>query len=94
MRRLFCIVGFVLALTLPTGGSVAAHKISVTTPAGEVLFEEPIAKELTPRIFDDEGNYVGEDETNNSAASQGTNTACEAVPAGGPVLITGGECHK
>ena len=42
-------------------------------------------------ILRPDGSYVGDGGTN-SAASQGTNAACEAIPPGGPVTITGGSC--
>lgn len=92
MKRVLSIVALVAALTLGTGGSAMAHRITVTTPDGTVVRDgEDLARNLTPRIFDSEGNHVGEGGTD-SAASQGTNTACEAIPEHAAVTITGGSC--
>ena len=91
MKRAFRVVALFAALALATLGTAAAHDISVSPPGGGEGTEHGLAKRLTPRIFDADGNYVGDSGTN-SAASQGTNTACEAIPPGGPVTITGGSC--
>ena len=93
MKRAIRIVVLACALTIGAGGTAVAHDLTVTTPDGEVVVQKPLAKGITPRIFDSEGNYVGEGGTN-SAASQGTNTACEAVPDQSAVYITGGTCHR
>jgi hypothetical protein len=94
MKRAFCAAVFVLVLTLASGGDVVAHRITVTTPAGEVVDNKDLARNITLRLFDEDGNNVGKDEGTFSAASRGTNTACEAVPEDGPVRITGGTCHR
>ena len=93
MKRAFCAAVFVLALTLASGGDVVAHRITVTTPAGEVV-DKDLARNITPRLFDEDSNNVGKDEGTFSADSRGTNAACEAIPEDGTVLITGGTCHK
>lgn len=93
MKRLLSIVALVAALTLGTGGSAISHRITVTTPDGTTVRDRaPLARELTPDLFDESGNYVGRDEGEWSAASQGTNTACEAIPEHSSVIITGGSC--
>lgn len=95
MKRFLSLVALVAALMLGTGTAAVAHKITVTTPNGTtVLNGKPVARELTPKLFDDEGNYVGRDEGEWSAASQGTNTACEAIPEQSAVTMTGGTCHS
>ena len=94
MKRAIRIVVIACALTIGTGASTAAHELYVTTPGGDVLEAQPIARNLTPRIFDREGNYVGDGGTF-SAASQGTNVACQAVGTDGPAIIYGGPyCKK
>lgn len=91
MKRIVYGIALVLAITLGSG-SAAAHRITVTTPNGTVVRDaEDLARNLTPRMFDGRGNYVGEGP--DSAASNGTNTACEAVPENGVVFISGGDCH-
>lgn len=88
MKRALYGAAVVLALTLGSG-SAAAHVITVT-PVGEgVGTSHDLARNLTPRYFDGRGNYIGEGGST-SAASNGTSTACWAVPADGPVSITAG----
>lgn len=81
MKRLLSIVALAAALTLGTGGSATAHTISVTNPHGEVVTSHDLAKG-TPTHPDGTG----------SAASHGTNVACQAVGDDGPVIILGGVC--
>lgn len=85
MKRLLSIVALTVTLILGTGGSALAHELYVTTPAGEVLVAHPVAKKITPLHHDGTG----------SAASHGTNVACQAVGTDGPAIIYGGPyCSK
>ena len=88
MKRVFRAVALFAALSLATVGTAAAHEITVTPPGGGAGTSHDLAKG-TPRHFPD-GDDPGT--APDSAASQGTNTACEAIPAGDPVTITGGSC--
>ena len=91
MKRAIRIVVLACALTVGTGAATAAHTITVESNG--------VSHDLatgTPRIFDADYNVVAKpkDElrTNRSAASHGTNTACEAIPEHAAVTITGGTC--
>ena len=88
MKRAFRVLALFAALSLTTVGATAAHEITVTPPGGGVGTSHDLAKG-TPSHFPD-GDDPGT--APDSAASQGTNTACEAIPADGPVSITGGSC--
>lgn len=91
MKRMVCAVALAAALTFAGGGGVMAHRITVDTPGAGVVHDgKPLARELTPKIFPD-GPDPGD--ALDSAASQGTNTACEAIPANTAVTISGGSCH-
>jgi hypothetical protein len=84
MKRMICAAALAAALVTGVGGDTMAHKITVDTPGtGMVRNAEPLAKDLTPDHPKKDG----------SAASQGTNTACEAIPEHSAVTITGGTCH-
>ena len=88
MKRAFRVAALFAAPALASAGAAAAHEITVTPPGGGVGTSHGLAKG-TPRHFPD-GDDPGT--APDSAASQGTNTACEAIPADGPVSITGGSC--
>lgn len=84
MKRMLCAVALAAALTFAGGSGVMAHYITVDTPgAGEVRDHEELARG-TPDHKSKDG----------SAASQGTNTACEAIPENSAVYIEGGTCHR
>ncbi len=88
MKRVLLALALFAALSLGSIGAAAAHEITVIPPGGGVGTSHDLAKG-TPRHFPD-GDDPGT--APDSAASQGTNTACAAIPAGGPVTITGGSC--
>lgn len=92
MKRTLYGIALILALTLGSGDA-AAHTITVTPPqADSVVVNKDLAKG-TKRMFDGRGNYVGLGP--DSAASNGTNTACEAIPEGGVVDIDAGStCNE
>lgn len=81
MKRAIRIVVLACALTIGTTATTAAHTITVTNPHGDVVTSHNLAKG-TPAHPDGTG----------SAASHGTNVACQAVGTDGPVLIIGGVC--
>jgi hypothetical protein len=84
MKRMICAAALAAALVTGVGGEAMAHKITVTTPSGEVVRDkEPLAAGITPAHKTKDG----------SAASQGTNTACEAIPGHAAAYISGGSCH-
>lgn len=91
MKRMICAAALAAALVTGVGGDAMAHRITVDTPgAGVVRERENLAREITPRLFPDSPD--DNDELLDSAASQGTNTACEAIPEQSAVTITGGTC--
>lgn len=89
MKRMVCAAVLAAASTFAGGGVALGHDISVVPPGEGQGTEHPLAKALTPAIFPD-----GDDPntTPDSAASQGTNTACDAIPRHAAVTITGGSC--
>lgn len=89
MKRILCAAALAVALTFTGGGVALGHDIVVTPPGGGQGTSHPLAKGITPAIFPD-----GDDLNTapDSAASQGTNTACEAIPGHAAVTITGGSC--
>jgi hypothetical protein len=90
MKRMVCAAALAVALTFAGGGCVLAHTITVeNNGAGVVHQEKDLARGITPRIFPD-GPDPGD--APDSAASQGTNTACEAIPEDSAVTIKGGSC--
>ncbi len=94
MPRLIVVGLLVVALVLATAGSAGAHRLTVTPPGQDepVLLNQPLAANITPKLFDENGDRDFESPTN-SAASQGTNQSCEAVHSGsGVVDIDGGTC--
>ncbi len=93
MKRLMLAIGLAGAVGLAGAESAVAHKLTVTSPGQDapVIDRQNLAVG-TPRFFDADGNYVGDGGVT-SAASHGTNTACEAVHGtGGVVDIDGGTC--
>lgn len=90
MKRILCAAALAAALTFTGGSGVIAHTITVDNPgAGVVHQDKDLARNITPRIFPD-GPDLGT--APDSAASQGTNTACEAIPGQSAVTIKGGSC--
>ncbi|HEV2109147.1 MAG TPA: hypothetical protein VGR16_12860 [Thermomicrobiales bacterium] len=89
MKRAVCAAVLVAALMLTNVVSVAAHTITVDPPGEGSGTSHDLAKGITPKYFDADGNYVGVG-GQFSAASQGTSTACLSVPEEGPVSITAG----
>ena len=84
MKRMICAAALAVALVTGVGGDAMAHRITVDTPgAGVVRYREDLARDITPDHRTKEG----------SAASQGTNTACEAIPGHAAAYISGGSCH-
>jgi hypothetical protein len=90
MKRMICAAALAVALTFTGGSGVMAHTITVENPGtGVVHQDKDLARNITPRIFPD-GPDPGL--APDSAASQGTNTACEAIPENSAVTIKGGSC--
>jgi hypothetical protein len=97
MKRLIAAVTISGILLFGTMGNAAAHRLTVDPPGQDepVIVRQGLALG-TPRLFDVNGNRTFDPSLQvRSAASHGTNVACESVHAtNGVVDIDGGSCSQ